>query len=153
MQRNQEIFLENVRVPEEHVLGKVGGAFESIFDTKPTFPKSGHLYLGASTVGLARAAYEEAMKFSGERVAWGKPIREHQLIARKLVDMRLKIEAMRVFVWKVAWALEHQDQPELSGGLSYLGGEAAKYYATESIVSVLREAVQVFGAVGIPTAA
>jgi alkylation response protein AidB-like acyl-CoA dehydrogenase len=147
-QRNQEIFLENVRVPDEHVFGKIGGVFESVYVSRPTFPSSGHIYLGASTIGLARAAYEEALKFAGERVAWGKPIREHQLIARKLVDMRLKIEAMRAFVWKVAWALEHPDQPELSDGLSYLGGEATKYYATEQIVDFVREAMQIFGAVG-----
>lgn len=146
--RNQEIFFENVRVPEENVLGPLGRAIESVYEPNPTFPSSSHCYVAAATVGMARAAYEEAFNFAKERVVWGKPIRQHDLIARRLVNMRLEIQAMRLITWNMAWALEHMDQPELSEGLAFLGGEAPKYYTAEHIVDICQSAINITGAVG-----
>jgi len=145
-QRNQEIFLDDVRVPEETALGgRFGTSYTAAWQAKPAVPRAGHFYMGPSTIGLARAAYEEALRYASERKIWGKPLREHQLVAGMLADMRLKIEAGRALVWKLGWAMDH---PELSEGLSYLGGEAVKLFTTDMIVGIVANAMQILGAYG-----
>jgi len=145
--RNQELFLENVRVPEGDVIGPVGGALESMFQENPTFPNSSHLYVAATAIGLANAAYEVALDYANDRVVWGKPIRWHDLIARRLVNMRLNIEAMRAFTHKMAWALENASRVEGIGYLSRLGGESAKYYTCNLVNGIVHDAIEIVGVI------
>ncbi|GAH68373.1 unnamed protein product, partial [marine sediment metagenome] len=100
--------------------------------------------IGASAVGLARAAYETALEYASERRVWGCPIREHESVASKLVEMRMYIEATRTFIWKLCWAEEH---PQLSDGLDRMG-TMAKIYATSLIQKVVADAMQILGAYG-----
>ena len=127
------------------VEGGIPEAATAAWQAKPAIPRAGHFYMGPSTIGLARAAYEEALRYASERKIWGKPLREHQLVAGMLADMRLKIEAGRALVWKLGWAMDH---PELSEGLSYLGGEAVKLFTTDMIVGIVANAMQILGAYG-----
>ena len=73
-QRNQEIFLEDVRVPHENILGgRLGGSYKWAWEPTPAGGRVvAHFYMGASTIGLARAAYEEALNYASEHKTWGK---------------------------------------------------------------------------------
>jgi len=95
-------------------------------------------------VGLARAAYDDALKYANEREIWGKPIRQYEGVADKLINIRMKIEASRALVWKLSWAVDH---PELSGGLDRLG-PMAKVYPTSLIREIMADAMQIFGGYG-----
>lgn len=132
-----EIFLDNVRVPKDSFVAKSNLDFCAYLTSGPVN--------GILAVGLARAAYEEALKYASERKIWGQPIREHQLIADKLVTMKMQIEAMRALTWKVAWAMEH---PESSDGFMTLM-QMAKIYCTSQIRGITAEAVQIMGAYGL----
>ena len=97
-----EIVLDGVVVPDEHLLGgetggveKVGGLLSEI-----------RVMTGALAVGLGRAAYEAALRYSRERVTFGKPIGEHQAIAFKLADMAAQLHAATLLVYHGAWAID-----------------------------------------------
>jgi alkylation response protein AidB-like acyl-CoA dehydrogenase len=138
--QNSELFFENVRVPKDNLVGKEGEGFtvqESVFH-------GFGLGVGAIAVGLARAAYEEALKYANERVIWGQLIREHQLVANKLVDMRMKIEASRALVWKLCWAM---DNPKLSEGFEKLAS-MGKVFPTNLIRGITIESMQILGGYG-----
>jgi len=127
-------------VPAENMLGKEGQAFKVVEETF----RGGGVTVGAATVGLARAAYETALKYAGERKSWGQSIRQYELIASKLAEMRMKIEAARALVWKICWAIEH---PELSRGLYRLAA-MAKVFPSSLIREITADALQILGGYG-----
>jgi acyl-CoA dehydrogenase len=90
-----------------------------------------------------RAAYEEAKKYAKERVQWGKPIIEHQLIASKLFKAHMAIESARALLWKASWLSKTTFPGDLKTSL------AGKIYATTEAVKHTSEMVQVLGAYGI----
>ena len=137
---NGEVFFDNVHVPVEN---RVGGENEAFRVVEETF-RGGGVTVGAAAVGLARAAYETALAYSNDRVIWGQPIRQYELIADKLAEMRMKIEACRVLVWKICWAVEH---PESSEGLYKLAA-MAKVFPSRLVQEVTIDAMQVLGAYG-----
>jgi len=137
---NAEVFFENVRIPAENLLGEEGQASECTEEADNGFG----LLVGAAVVGLARAAYEEALKYANERVIWGQPIRQYETVLDKLVDMRMKIEACRALIWKLAWAMDH---PEESGGLDKLA-IMGKVFPTSLIRGMTIDALHIFGGYG-----
>jgi alkylation response protein AidB-like acyl-CoA dehydrogenase len=133
-----EILLEDVEVPAEHLLGgetggadKIGGVLAEI-----------RIMTAALAVGVARAAYEAALAYSRERVAFGKPIGEHQAIGFKLADMLTSIH--------VATLLTYQAAARLDGGRP-VAREAAmtKLVASETAVKVTDEAARIFASYGL----
>jgi len=137
---NSEVFFDNVCIPVENRLGEENGAFQIV---EKTFSGGGTI-VGAAAIGLARAAYETALTYSKERQIWGQPIRNYELIADKLAEMRMKIEASRALVWKICWAIE---KPEASGGLYQLPA-MAKVFPAKMVKEVTTEAMQIMGAYG-----
>ena len=103
----------------------------------------GNLGVGYLAVGLMRAAYEEALDYSRQRVQWGKPIFEHQLIAEKLLDAYIAIESARSFLQKGSWLSRNSFPGDLKTSL------AAKVYATSQAVKHTSEMVQILGGYGI----
>jgi len=99
--------------------------------------------VGYLAVGLMRAAYEEALEYSKQRVQWGKPIFEHQLIAEKLLNAFIAIESSRAFLQKGSWLCNTGFPGDLKTSL------AAKIYATDQAVKHSAEMVQVLGGYGI----
>ena len=133
-----ELFLDNCRVSDDAILGKPGDGFRQMLDTLD----GGRLSIGAMGLGCAQGAYEAALRYSKERVQFGRPICKQQSIAFKLADMDLKIELARNMLYKACWLCENK-RP--------YGKEAAmgKLYCSEIAREVADEAVQIHGGYGL----
>ena len=133
-----EVILEEVRVPAGNRLGKEGSGFRAAMET---FDLSRPM-IGALAVGVARAAYEAAVKYARERVQFGKPIATQQAIQFMLADMAMEIEAARALVFKAAAMAEKQER-SLSAYAAM-----AKAYASDMAMRVNVDALQVLGGYG-----
>jgi acyl-CoA dehydrogenase len=98
--------------------------------------------VGAQAIGLARAAYEYALRYAKERVQFGRPIIENQAVAFALTDMRMEIDAARLLVWRAAWMGRNNRQFEAGEG------SMSKLKAGEVAVMVTGQAVQLLGGAG-----
>ncbi|MFD1457049.1 acyl-CoA dehydrogenase family protein [Scopulibacillus daqui] len=132
-----ELFLENVRVPEENILGKRGEGFKQFLITLD----GGRIGIGAMAVGIAQAAYEDALNYAKQRTQFGRAISKFQAIQFKLADMALKIELARQMVYKAAWL---KDQ----GKKFTKEASMCKLYASEICMEVCTEAIQIHGGNG-----
>lgn len=132
-----EIILENVRVPKENLLGDSKKGFSQFLYTLD----GGRISIAALAIGIAQAAYEEALAYAKERKQFGQPISKFQAIQFKLADMATNIELARTLVHKAAW-LKDQNKP--------FGKEAAmaKLFASEMGFAVCNQAVQIHGGNG-----
>ncbi len=131
------IFLEDVRVPAKNLIGKEGDGFKIAMWTLD----GGRIGIAAQAIGIARAAFEEALRYSGERQTFGKPIREHQAIQFMLADMATEIDAARLLTWKAA--LLHEQ------GLRHtVESSMAKLYASEMASRVANKGLQIHGGMG-----
>ena len=133
-----EILLEDVEVPPEHLLGGETGGAEKIGGILAEI----RIMTAALSVGLARAAYDVALAYSRERVAFGKPIGEHQAIGFKLADMLTAIHAAALSTYQAAARLD-AGRP--------VAREAAmtKLFASEAAVKVTDEAARILGSYGL----
>ena len=132
-----EIVLEGVRVPETHLLGGETGGVEKVGGILAEI----RVMTAALSLGLARAAYEAALRYSRERVAFGKPIGEHQAIAFKLADMLTAIHGATLMTYHAAWCLD--------GGIPAAREAAmAKLVASETANRVADEASRIFASYG-----
>ncbi len=129
----------NCHVDKASLLGDPGKGFESAMKVLEMFRPT----VGAATLGFARRAMDEALQRSVARVAFKKPISEHQLIQAKLADMAVKTEAAALLVYRAAW--EHDV------GLNEVGKNAsiAKLFSSEMAQEVVDEALQIFGGSGV----
>ena len=98
--------------------------------------------VGAQAVGIARAAYEYALDYARIREQFGRPIVEHQAIAFMLADMRTRIDAARLLVWRAAW-MGRNNVPFTAGE-----GSMCKLFAGETAVDVTDKAIQILGGNG-----
>lgn len=132
-----ELILENVRVPEENLLGVRGNGFKQFLTTLD----GGRIGIAAMAVGIAQGALNKSLQYAKERKQFGKPLAHFQATQFKLADMEVKIQLARTFVYKAAW-LKDQGRP--------FGKEAAiaKYYASEMAMEVCDEAIQIHGGYG-----
>lgn len=96
----------------------------------------------AQALGVARAAYEYALDYSREREQFGRKIGDFQAVAFKLADMRTRIDASRMLVWRAAW-MARQNLP-----FDNAEGSMAELYASETAVHVTEEAIQILGGNG-----
>ena len=135
-----EIILENYRLPKENMIGEPGKGMRIALTTLDVCRCS----VGASTVGIAQAAYEEALKFAQERKAFGQSIVEFQAIQLKLADMVTNIQAARLLVSQSA-AMTDINYPARTIGWASM----AKLFATEMASRVVDEAVQILGGSGL----
>jgi alkylation response protein AidB-like acyl-CoA dehydrogenase len=134
------IVLREARVPRERLLGEEGGGLALALD----FFLHSRPQVAAGAVGVARAAFEHATAYAGERRAFGKPLLARQGISFKLADMGMEIEAARLLVWRACEALEAGETAEAG-----LYGSYAKAFAADAAMRVTTEAVQVLGGAGI----
>jgi alkylation response protein AidB-like acyl-CoA dehydrogenase len=98
--------------------------------------------VGAQAVGIARAAYEVALDYSKQRVQFGRPIVENQGIAFMLADMKTRIDASRLLVWRAAWMARNAKE------FTSAEGSMSKLYAGETAVRVTEQAIQILGGNG-----
>lgn len=132
-----EVVFENVKVPAENLLGEEGMGF---IDTMKVLD-GGRVGIAALSVGIARGAMEESLKYSQERKQFGKPIGDNQYIEGKLVDMATEVEAARLLVLRAAW-LKDQGRPYTTEA------SMAKLFASELSVKASLDAVQIHGGYG-----
>ena len=133
-----ELYFDDCRVPEDHILGKRGEGSKIMLSTLD----NGRLSIAAMGLGLAQGAFELAMQYAHERKQFGKPIVKFQVIAFKLADMATKIELARNLLYKACW-LKDEGKP--------FAREAAmsKLYCSEIAKQVADEAVQIHGGYGL----
>ncbi|MDC0707629.1 acyl-CoA dehydrogenase [Stigmatella sp. ncwal1] len=131
------MFFEDMRVPAKNVLGKEGDGFKVAMSTLD----GGRIGIAAQALGIARAAFEEAVRYSGERKTFGKPIREHQAIQFMLADMATEIDAARLLVHQAALLKDKGVRHSLESAM-------AKLYASEMASRVANKALQVHGGMG-----
>ncbi len=138
--KSSQIYLDDVRLPADAVLGDVGRGFAVAMSTLD----GGRIGIAAQALGIARAALEDALAYAQQRRTMGKPIIQHQAISFKLADMATEIDAARLLVWRAAWLKDNK--------LPY-GKEAsmAKLYASDVANRAAREAIQIFGGNGYVT--
>jgi len=134
------VFFDDVEIPEGHLVFPHGESYPTLHNAIITV---GNLAVGYLAVGLMRAAYEHALEHSKARVQWGKPIFEHQLVAKKLFECWQAIEACRTFLYKGSWISKKDFPGDLKTSLG------AKVLATEMAVHHTAEMVQVLGGYGI----
>jgi len=132
-----ELIFDNCRVHKDNILGNVGEGFIQAMKVLD----GGRISIAALSLGIARGAFEAAVKYSKEREQFGKPISQFQGISFKLADMATEIEA--------ATLLTHQAADMKNKGQKMTKESAfAKYYASEVAVRCGNEAVQIFGGYG-----
>jgi short/branched chain acyl-CoA dehydrogenase len=133
-----ELFIDHCRVPAEAVLGNPGDGFKQMLATLD----GGRLSIGAMGVGCAQGAYEAALRYSKERVQFGRPICKQQSIAFKLADMAVKIELARNMLYKACWLCDNKRPFTIEAAMS-------KLYTSEIAREVADEAVQIHGGYGL----
>jgi butyryl-CoA dehydrogenase len=132
-----QIFLDDARLPDSLRLGEVGQGFKVAMSTLD----GGRIGIAAQALGIARAALEDALAYSGERKTFGKAINQHQAIQFKLADMATELDAARLLTWRAA-ALKD------AGARHSAESAMAKVFASEVANRAAKEAVQIFGGNG-----
>ena len=132
-----QLAFDNVRVPADQLLGKVGEGFKIAMSTLD----GGRIGIAAQALGISAAAYEAARQYSLQREQFGRPIAKFQAIQWKIADMATRLEAARLLTYRAAWA---KDQ----GGRFSEEAAMAKLYASEASHFITNEAVQIFGGNG-----
>ena len=133
-----ELHFQDFPVPAENLIG--GGEGEG-FRHVMTGLEAERLNVAARGLGVARAAFEEAIRYSQRRTTFGKPICEHQTIQIKLADMATKIEASRLLIYSAAERRDRGERCDLEAGM-------AKLFATETAAEVAFEAMRILGGNG-----
>jgi len=133
-----ELHFDNFAIPAENLIGGVEGhGFKQVM----TGLEAERLNVAARGLGIARAAFEEAIKYAQRRVTFGKAIAEYQTIQNKLADMATRIEASRLLIYSAAEKRDRGERCDLEAGM-------AKLFATETAAEVAFEAMRILGANG-----
>jgi hypothetical protein len=135
-----QILFEQCRVPVANRLGEEGQGLKIALSGL----EGGRIGIASQCIGMARAAFDAALKYSKERVAFGVPIFEHQALQHKLADMATQIEAARQLIWHAA-SLKDAGRPCLKEAAM------AKLFASEMAERVCSAAIQVHGGYGYVT--
>ena len=132
-----EIILDNCKVPNDNILGNIGEGFIQAMKVLD----GGRISIAALSLGIAKGAYYSALKYSKERVQFGKPISNFQAIAFKLADMACEIESSELLTYQAAYKKNLNQKMTLEGAM-------AKYFSSEIAVKVATDAIQVLGGYG-----
>jgi acyl-CoA dehydrogenase len=123
----------------DSIVGPEGSGFDLAMRALALFRPT----VAAACVGFARRALDEALKRCSERVTFGRPIAQHQLIQAKLADMAVRINAAALLTYHAAWSADR------GGEDAAVLGAMAKLHASEAAQAVVDEAVQIFGGLGV----
>ncbi|MFB3924590.1 MAG: glutaryl-CoA dehydrogenase Acd [Syntrophales bacterium] len=136
-----EIYLDNTVVPKENILGNPGDGAKIVFGSL----NQTRLSAAAGGVGLAQACIDSVLKYANERVQFGKPIGQFQMIQDMIAQMVCEVEAARLVVYKAAW---QKDQGNLNNTYEVA---QAKYLAGEVATKCSNYAMRILGAYGYST--
>jgi len=132
-----ELIFDQCRVHKDNMLGSEGEGFVQSLKLLD----GGRISIGALSLGIAKGAYEAALKYSKERVQFGKPISSFQGVSFKLSDMATEIQASELLVHKAASMKNKGEKVTTTGAM-------AKLYSSEACVRIANEAVQIHGGYG-----
>ena len=132
-----EVHLDNVECEESDL---VGVECKGFYQLMKNFEVE-RLTICAANVGMARCAYDEALRYATQREQFGKPIGTFQLIQEKLVDMRIKIENMQNLLYKTAWK-------KMQGESIMIDSSLVKRYTGKAAFEVIDDAMQIMGGIG-----
>jgi len=132
-----EITFDDARVPSENLLGEPNRGF---YQTMEWFNES-RVEVAAQALGIAQGAFDRALSYARQREAFGRRISEFQAVSHKLAEMRIKIEAASLLVYKAAWLIDQ-------GRADPLVSSMAKALAGRVAVEVADDAVQILGGYG-----
>ena len=132
-----EVHLDNVECEESDLVGVEGKGF---YQLMKNFEVE-RLTICAANVGMARCAYDEAVKYAGQREQFGKSIGTFQLIQEKIVDMKIKIENMQNMLYKAAWK-------KMNGESISIDSSLVKRYTGQAAFQVIDDAMQIMGGIG-----
>ena len=133
-----EVKFNDCRVPKENLVGELNGGFKIVMDAL----NEGRVVTAATALGLAEAAFEDALDYSKKRESMGVPISEHQMVQYLLAEMKVRVEAMKLLIYEAARRVDQGD-PDYP-----MWSSMAKLAAAQWGVDVARMAVQVEGGFG-----
>jgi len=133
-----ELYFDDVRIPEDNILGQIGDGFHQMLKTLD----GGRLSIGAMGLGGAQGAYELALKYANKREQFGQPISKFQAIAFKLADCATEIECGRNLLYKACWLRSNNKPFEKEAAMG-------KLYCSELMGRVANHAVQIYGGHGL----
>ena len=136
-----EIHLEGYRAPRESRVGAEGEGFKIAMSALD----AGRIGIAAQALGIAEAAYEASLGYAREREAFGQQIGRFQMIQQKLADMKCRIEASRMLIYRAALA---KQDAKTTGRRYTLESSMAKLFASETAMWVATEAIQIHGGMG-----
>lgn len=131
------LYFDDCRVPAGNLLGEENQGSKMIMNNF-NFER---IFMAAGCIGFARACYEEVVDYARQRQTFGKSLIEHQVVRHKLADMYMKIEASQAYLEKLAWRIDHGDNPVADVCL-------LKNQSTLTMEYCAREAVQTLGGAG-----
>lgn len=132
-----DVYLDEVELEEKDLVGQEGKGFLQLMKNFEVE----RLLMACQALGMAECAYNDAVAYANQRVQFGKPIGEFQLIQDKIVSMTIKIENMRNLIYKCAWQKDNGISIQTAANL-------AKVYCARSAFEVCDDAVQIFGGIG-----
>lgn len=135
--RTAQLFFEDCRVPKENLLGEVNMGFVGAMNILDR----GRTAIGAMSVGIARAALEDAIEYAKQRQQFGKPISKFQAIQWMIADMATEIDAARLLVYRAAYMEDQNIRFTKEASM-------AKLFASEMAMRTTRKAIQIFGGYG-----
>ena len=134
---NCEVYFDNVELEESAMVGKEGYGFIHLMKNF----EIERLVIAAYACGMARCAYEDAVRYANQRQQFGQAIGQFQMIQEKIVDMAIQIENMHNFICKVAWQNDNNETLRISSAL-------CKRFCAKAAGEVIDAAMQVMGGVG-----
>jgi alkylation response protein AidB-like acyl-CoA dehydrogenase len=132
-----DVYLDNVEIEEKDLVGQEGNGFIQLMKNFEVE----RLLMASNAMGTAVCAYNDALQYAVLREQFGKPLKEFQLIQDKIVNMAIKIENMRNFVYRCAWLKDQGRSIQTEANL-------CKIYCSRAAFEVCDEAVQIFGGIG-----
>ena len=135
-----ELVFENCRIPAFHRVGSENDAYTLLQTRLMAFD---NLEIGTTALGIAQAAYEAAFEQARGRVQGGRPIIGHQAIALMIGEMRMRIEAARSYLYRVAWHMDTDTPMDREARI------LVKTFCVETAVAVTQMAVEIFGGAGV----
>lgn len=133
-----DVIFNDVRVPEDHVIGEVGKGFGH---SMAVIGAEGRLFGSSYSLGMAQAALDKSVAYAKERRTWGKRIIDHEALGFMIADMRIRTEASRALLYGACEAI---DQGYDVGDIS----NCVKVFVSDSLMQTTTDAVQVFGGYG-----
>jgi butyryl-CoA dehydrogenase len=135
-----EVVLDDVRVPEENLVGHLGDGFKIAMETLDC----GRISIAAQAVGIAQASLDAAVRYARTRVQFGRPIADLQAIRWMIADMATEIEAARLLTYRAAWLTDTKRKHTKEASM-------AKLFAASAAVEATRKALQIHGGYGYMT--